>query len=178
MKITLFLKLAASIAVVLGVSPRCFPQTQNTEAANSAKQFVEDVYARYGAATDPPNLFEKNASQAFDPSLIALARADAEAAKPDVGVLDYDPICNCQDPDVTFPDFKITIRSANARHAIAITEFTIDNTPNKLVITLVRNNSSWRIFNIEDLTSPGPRTDLRTLFKNEIRELSLQKSSR
>jgi hypothetical protein len=167
-----------ALMVVLSISFRCFPQTPDEQSAASAKHFVESLYSRYGQAKDPPNLFEENANQAFDYSLIALARADAKATRPDVGVLDYDPICNCQDPDIKFPDLKIVITSANANRAEAIVKFTMDNTPNKLALTLIKGKDGWRIFNIEDLTGSGPHTDIRIMLKKEIRELSSKKNSR
>ncbi len=162
---------------VLSISLRCFTQDENAEDTDSARHFVENLYARYGRLADPPNLFERNATQAFTPSLIALAVADAKAAKPDVGVLDYDPVCNCQDPDIKFPDLKITIESASAKRAAVIVEFTIDNRLNELALTLAREKNDWRIFNIQDMSGSGPHSDLRAMLKKEIRQLSGKQSS-
>jgi hypothetical protein len=175
MKLSLYVTVAVLIAT-LSTSSCCFPQNVNAKDAGSAKHFVDNLYAQYGRSTDPPNLFEGTASQAFTPSLIKLARTDAKAAKPDVGVLDYDPVCNCQDPDVKFPDLKITIESANADRATAVVQFTTDNTPNKLVLTLARKENDWRIFNIKDVSGREPYTDLRTMLEKDIRELSSKQS--
>lgn len=171
------LRILAVIALVLSVMPCESQQAKDLRAAEGATRFVKSLYLRYGSSADPPNLFESNAPHAFDPSLIALARADAAAAKPDVGVLDYDPVCNCQDTDIRFPNLKVTIQTANAHRAIAIAEFSTDNTLNKIAFTLIRHGDSWRIFNIEDLSGSGSHTDLRTLLANEIQELSQKKSS-
>jgi hypothetical protein len=172
MKNALFIKLAVLAATLSLSFTMSFAQVHRANNAESAKQFVESLYAGYGSNSDPPNLFEKNAKDVFDPTLISLARADADAARPDVGALDYDPICNCQDPDGTFPNIKIVIRSAEAAHALVIVTFSGYDAPNKIALTLLKRRDQWRIFNIEDLSGPGPHTDLRTLLKNDIRNLT------
>jgi len=178
MKHNLLVKLAALIAV-LSFSSYCLSQTQSTQIIESAKQFVEHLYSLYGPSADPPNLFERNATQAFDPSLIALARADAKAAKPDVGVLDYDPVCNCQDTDVKFPNLKIMIRPIDASRTEASVSFTgYSNERNQILLTLVEEQGDWRIYNIEDLPGSSPHADLRSMLEKDIRELSREKSSR
>lgn len=177
MRICRLLVLAA-LAFPLSVVPCNCAHAKDASSAESAEQFVKSLYSRYGPSSDPPNLFESNAVQAFDPSLIALARKDAAAARPDVGVLDYDPVCNCQDTDIRFPGLKVIIQTANVHRAIAVAEFSTDNTQNKIAFTLTRHGNRWRIFNIEDLSGPGSPIDLRTLFRKDIRELSQKKSSR
>jgi hypothetical protein len=173
MKTSLPLKVAVLILALSGIPP-CFPQTHNARQRQTAKHFVESVYAGYGRAADPPNLFEENASQAFDPSLIALARADAVAAKPDVGVLDYDPVCNCQDTDDSFPDLNIFIEPIGLNCAKATVTFGgYNHQLNRISLTLVNKNGHWRIFNIQDMSSgSSSHNDLRTLLRKDIKELS------
>jgi hypothetical protein len=172
MKDTPSIKVAV-LALVLATSTRCFPQATRASDAGNAKEFVAGLYASYGRNSAPPNLFEGNAKDAFDPSLILLAKTDADAARPDVGVLDYDPVCNCQDPDVSFPNLEIKIKSVDKSRATAIITFSGDNhEPNKIDLTLRKEKGHWRIFNIEDLSGPGPHTDLRTMLKADIHKLS------
>lgn len=166
------LKVAVLTSLLSGAL--CFPQAANGKSAESAQRFIQGLYASYGPSSAPPNLFEKNASQAFDPSLVLLAKKDAAAVgQGSVGALDYDPVCNCQDTDVTFPDLKILIQSLDTSHATATVTFLgDDHEPNKIVLTLLRKKGQWRVFNIEDFTGPGPHADLRTMLKRDIRNLS------
>ena len=63
-------------AIVLSLH-LCSAQIALNEHANdvdSAKQFVQAIYARYGPNGDPPTLFEENSGTVFHSSLIALAR--------------------------------------------------------------------------------------------------------
>lgn len=67
--------------------------------AASAKAFVEKLYSHYpsnpnGKAFDPTG---KNASEVFDPGMIAAFREDARLANGEVGFVDADPLCQCQD---------------------------------------------------------------------------------
>jgi len=172
MRITLQLRLAV-LTLLLSATACCFPQAPRAKHEESAKHFVQSVYARYGPTGNPANLFDNNAGEAFHPSLIALARADAKAARPDVGVLDYDPVCNCQDPDIGFPNLEIKIKSVDKSRTTAIITFPGDkHEPNKIALTLLREKGYWRIFNIEDLSGPNPHTDLRTMLKADIQKLS------
>ena len=173
MRTSLCFKLAALIAV-LGISSRCFPQAESGDNAENARRFVASLYARYGPDTHPANLFEENANEAFDPSLIALVKADAAAVGPgNVGVLDYDPLCNCQQTDVDFPGLRITMQLVNASRATAVVTFNdVNQKPIKIALALTLGKTGWRIYNVEDFTGPGPHTDLRTLLTGEIQKKS------
>lgn len=179
MRTSLCFKLAALIAV-LGISSRCFPQAESGDNAESARRFVMSLYARYGPDGHPANLSEENAHEAFDPSLIALVKADAVAVgQGRVGVLDYDPLCNCQQTDVDFPGLRITTQLVNASRATAtVTFYDVNQHPIKIVLTLIRGENGWRIFNVEDFTGPGPHTDLRTLLSGEIQKYNDKQSAR
>src|SRR5690242_6844281 len=79
----------ASIANAVAAAP---------DAAN-ARAFVEEVYSHYptgpnGTAFDPTG---ENASAVFDPGLIAAFREDARLANGEVGYVEADPLCQCQD---------------------------------------------------------------------------------
>lgn len=169
----------AVLASALAALSCCFPQAQPTTQTKSAKHFVEGLYSRYGPTGNPANLLENNANEAFDHTLIALANADAKLAKPDIGVLDYDPVCNCQDTDATFPNLQIAIKPMDSRRASATVSFLgYQREQNKIVLTLLREKGLWRIFNIEDLSRPGHHTDLRSVLKADIQNLSSNKAAR
>jgi hypothetical protein len=166
---TSLLKVAVLAALLSGL-PCCFPETQNAEIAKTARDFVESLYARYGPNGNPVNLLAENAPEAFDPSLIALAKANAAAAGNGyVGVLDYDPLCNCQDTDVTFPNLRIIIRPVTTRRVAATVTFTEDNHErNTILLTLMRESGKWRIYDIEDFSGSSYHTNLRLLLKRDM----------
>ena len=67
--------------------------------AASARAFVEKLYSHYPSnpnrkAFDPTG---KNASQVFDPGMIAAFREDTKLANGEVGFVEADPLCQCQD---------------------------------------------------------------------------------
>lgn len=68
--------------------------------ADSAKTFVESLYRQYTNHGKGINLSGRRALNYFTASLSTLIDADGKAAGPDqVGVLDGNPICSCQDWD-------------------------------------------------------------------------------
>jgi len=67
--------------------------------AARARAFVEKLYSHYPSkpgrtSFDPTG---KNAGEVFDPGLIAAFREDARLANGEVGFVDADPLCQCQD---------------------------------------------------------------------------------
>jgi hypothetical protein len=62
--------------------------------AQSPKAWVEHVYAEYRDNDFSPF---KHADRYFSPHLLAAIREDERLAKGEVGYLDADPLCDCQD---------------------------------------------------------------------------------
>lgn len=76
--------------------------TLHAQTVDQARAFVRGLYAQYGhpKASDGPNVLGPGAAKIFSPQLLQLIRkSDRETPKGDVGVLDFDPVCSCQDPD-------------------------------------------------------------------------------
>lgn len=170
-----------AFAVLLTIQ-LCSAQTarkQNADTTDGATQFVQALYNRYGPKGDPPNLFEENAGAVFHTSLIALAVEDQKAVGPgSAGVIDYDPVCNCQDTDVKFEHLKVQIASAAQDSCRANVTFTDENgLPETIVLVLVRENEQWRIYDIENHGRRG-RPSLRAALEREIQRLSEQNKSR
>ena len=64
--------------------------------AQAPKAWLEHVYAGYRSESFNP--FD-HPDRYFSPRLAAAIAEDARLAKGEVGYLDGDPICQCQDPD-------------------------------------------------------------------------------
>jgi hypothetical protein len=151
--------------------------------ADSAKHFVDSLYRHYTNHGKGIDFNGPKALSYFSPSLNALMAADAKAVGPnEVGVLDGDPICSCQDWDGIY-DLKIDIRMLGNDQARAAVSFSLfapkagaDRDFRSLAMTLVRAGTAWRIDNITDKSDAKAPFDLRAELIKEIR--SLQKHTK
>ena len=150
--------------------------------AASAKAFLVDVYSHYdgggpGIAFDGPQ-----AGLYFHSSLLALERADVKATGPGYApAIDSDPICGCQDWDGIW-NLKIDVQLESPRRAIANVSFALFNPkdrpeeePGKLQLTLVKESSGWRIWDILDESDPKFTSSVRKLLERDL--ASLRRSS-
>jgi hypothetical protein len=145
--------------------------------ANSAKQFVESLYKLYAKDGKGVPFTGPQARRDYDSSLLALMRADEKAAAGDVGVLDGDPICGCQDWEGIF-DLHIDIQVQRPDRAIATVSFSLSEPKHRtaadlrhLTMTLVPENGQWRIWNIRDQSDPRNIFDVRDALNEEIQQL-------
>jgi len=144
--------------------------------AGSAKNFVESLYRHYTKNSKGIDLSGPRALNYFDASLNALMDADAKAVGPnEVGVLDGDPICSCQDWDGIW-DLKIAVQTVGSDRAKAAVSFALfapkagtDRDLRSVEMTLVRKGTSWRIDDILDKSDPKAPFDLRAELEKEIR---------
>src|SRR5262249_22379005 len=89
--------------------------------AASARAFVEKLYSHYpsnpkGSTFNPTS---KNAGEVFEPGMIAAFREDARLAKGEVGFVDADPLCQCQDDSgLKSKVVSVTMTSANGADAV------------------------------------------------------------
>jgi hypothetical protein len=167
------------IALAVLQAPRIFGQD-----GDSAKRFVESLYRPYADHGKGIDFSEAKGSRYFDAPLNALLEADAKAAGPDeVGVLDGDPICSCQDWDGVW-DLKIVVQMLNEERAKAAVTFALfapkagdRRDLRSLEMALVREAGVWRIDNIVDHSDPKAPFDLRAELEKELQTLK-QKTSR
>jgi hypothetical protein len=151
----------------------------HAQDASSAKQFVESVYKRYEKDGIGVPFGGPYAHRFYHSSLLALMRADEKAVGPgEVGVLDGDPICGCQDRDGIW-DRKIDLRLEAPDRAIADVAFALGPPTHRskddlrhLTITLAPENGQWRIWDIRDESDPKDIFDVRDALEDEIRQLA------
>jgi hypothetical protein len=130
--------------------------------AASARAFVEKLYSHYpsnpnGMEFDPTG---KNASEVFDPGMIAAFREDARLANGEVGFVDADPLCQCQDDSGLKPKVvSVTMTGPNAADAVISLQYPGEK-PLALTLHLVPVNGSWRIYDLSMGDVKSYRADL------------------
>lgn len=137
----------------------------HAQTAAQAESFVRTTYARYTNAQsiDDPQFLRKDAPSVFSPSLLRLIRADQRnAPKGDVGKLDFDPICSCQDYDgLALKQLNVHLTEPHT----AIASLTL-NYPQPADIpvhlALVWTSKGWRINDIHTKDTPSLRKLLET----------------
>jgi hypothetical protein len=162
------------------IVPACSAQAQD---AASAKTFLQSIYALYHKGGSGIDVTGPRAGLYLHSSLIALLRDDARAVGPgEVGVLDGDPLCGCQDWDGIFA-LKIDVHEPKAGKAEALVSFALfkDAKPQdvrSLLITLAVEKGAWRVWNVMDRSDAKAEFDLREALEKEIRGISKSKPRR
>jgi hypothetical protein len=162
--------LATCLLVVLSGPPL------SAQDAASAQNFLQSVYRNYSRGGPGVDVHSPKARKIFTTSLIALLHADEKTAGPgEVGVLDGDPICSCQDWSGIF-DLKIILRVLNAGSAKAAVSFALfpqqdgtDQDRRSLEVSLLSQGPEWRIDDILDKSDPKAPFDLREELKKQSR---------
>jgi uncharacterized protein DUF3828 len=128
----------------------------SSDAADAAA-FLEGLYAHYRTSQgDSFSMFDTNAREVFDPTVLALLAADRKATKDEPGALDGDWLCDCQD----FVSLRATIavRSATPHDASASAEVRDvgmpSEAPRHIEFQLVKTASGWRIHDIRTADQP------------------------
>jgi len=140
--------------------------------ADAAKAFLEGLYAHY--RTDKDNtfqMFDKDTKAVFDADTARLLADDTKALKGELGEIDGDWLCNCQ--DFTSLQATIAVQSATPTTAKATADYhdTGDPTrpPDHDSFDLVKTNGVWRI---HDITVRGEPLSLRATLQKEISDLA------
>lgn len=121
-------------------------------ATETPKAYMERVYASYRdkdfSPFDHPNLY-------FAPRLLGAIKEDARLAHGEVGYVDGDPICQCQDTDGLHAKVaKVTKQSTTRALAEVVLDFT-DSTARRVKFSLVRTNAGWRIADVSSSDEPS-----------------------
>ena len=120
--------------------------------AETPKAFVERVYASYRDRNFSP--FE-HADRYFAPKLKAAIDEDSRLAKGEVGYLDGDPICQCQDSDgLRSKIVRISLQGPNQAIAEVLLDYP-DATATHVRLTLVRTKAGWRIADVAASDQPS-----------------------
>ena len=153
------LKAALPVLALLAIGAAPAPDLAGAHA------FLARVYAHYPVpATDNAfTPFGKEERRIFDASLAGLIDEDERLAHGEVGALDGDPLCDCQD------DSGMTFAVGAARPdgaggaVIDVVRRSPDEKPaglEHIVVVLRRQNGAWRIHDIKTPDTPSLRAYL------------------
>jgi hypothetical protein len=119
----------------------------------TAKTFVTGLYAAY--AKEPgPDYIGKQAKQVWSPALLALMRREAASTpEGDVGALDGDPICNCQDYKITA--VTVSVKATDTTKARADVFFLNLGRRQLVSLDLVLVGDRWRVDDVHSQGTPS-----------------------
>lgn len=118
-----------------------------------AKAFVTGLYAAYGKEPGP-DYIGRQAKQVWSPAMLKLLQREAESTPEDeVGALDGDPICNCQDYDAISADVRVTGTGPTSARADV---FLFNLGRRQLVsLDLVLIGRRWRVDDVHSQSMPS-----------------------
>jgi hypothetical protein len=123
------------------------------QSLDSAKAFLAGLYAGYQHGGEPDSLGPR-AGKIFTPRLLTLIRLDEARAKGEVGILDGDPICDCQDPGGLKVQ-SLAVAAAGAGHARAKVAISLDGDVRRLTFDLEEHGQGWRIADVHSKDTPS-----------------------
>jgi Protein of unknown function (DUF3828) len=123
-----------------------------SQKPSSAESFLVGLYASYQSQNEP-DFLGKSADSLFTPGLLHLIRADQNQPQGNVGLLNYDPLCDCQDFD--FSNFRVIANPIQENNILAEINFSNFGTEVGLDITLKKDGSRWRIADIHTKSVPS-----------------------
>ena len=135
------------IALLLAAGPAA------AQDLGQAKAFVAGLYAAYAKAPGP-DYVGRQAGEVFSPTLLDLMRREAAHTPPgDVGALDGDPICNCQDFEITA--VQVTVKPAGKDKAQADVAFLNFGGKQSVKLDLVFVGGRWRVDDVHADGTPS-----------------------
>lgn len=125
----------------------------STDDITSARAFLTHLYAGYHPDAGLDAILPDE--QIYAPALLAAMQANSEAYSGEVGYLDGDPLCDCQDVTQDLRNLDVAIESlgdGRLRATLALEDL---QHPLDLRLTLQRHGTSWRVADVATLTDPS-----------------------
>jgi hypothetical protein len=128
------------------------------EPAETPRAFLERLYAGYRSEDYSPLARPR---RIFAPPLVAAIEEDSRLSRDEVGYMDADPFCQCQDPAGLQPRIG-PVRRPTPGSAAADVVLTFSGSDRReLAIRLVRTRSGWRVADIATADEPSLLESLR-----------------
>jgi hypothetical protein len=133
---------------VLGSALAASPAT----SAGTPKAFMERLYASYRSANFSPFTHPE---RIFAPRLLSAINEDSKLAHGEVGYLDGDPICQCQDTSGMHPVVTGVAQSAPDKATVGVSIGWKNDKPTNAKFSLVRTRGGWRIADVSSSDEPS-----------------------
>ena len=118
-----------------------------------AQSFVTGLYSAYQRQPGPDYL-GKQIGEVFAPDLMVLIRREAASVpKGEVGALDGDPICDCQDWQIS--KVEVTVSAPKPGAAAAEVRFQNAGEPRQVRLDLVAVQRRWRVADVHTPDTPS-----------------------
>ena len=127
-------------------------------AGETPRAFLERTYASYANSNFSP--LEKP-GRIFAPQLRAAILEDERLAHGEVGFLDGDPLCDCQDTGGMRSKIVSVARTAAGASALISIHFDGTNDTREIRLKLVETREGWRIADVGTKSEPSLLKDLR-----------------
>jgi len=147
--------LAPLLALAAAAAPR---------PAESPRAFVERLYAGYARDSYSPLAHPE---RVFAAPLVAAIAEDRRLSRDEVGFMDADPLCDCQDAAGLHAAVAVTLRgpaTATARVALRFGDGPASTRPENrraLILRLVRTARGWRVADVASADEPSLLRDLQ-----------------
>ena len=139
--------ITCSLALV--AAPLC-AQAQGLDGARAFTLRLYDTYRK-----GEPDYRGRDAASAFAPPLLDLIRRDqATTPSGDVGILDGDPICDCQDAQ-GLKLTRLAIDAAGPGQARAKVTLRFPGETRSMGLDLVREGGRWRVADVHTRDTPS-----------------------
>jgi hypothetical protein len=125
-----------------------------------ARAFVAWLYSHYPTAEHRPAFepFGPDMARVFHPSLIALIKQDQRLTNGEVGALDSDPLCDCQDDGgLTFKVASVRSAGRARASAVVVRAYPGDKEIEDITLDLVQTQGQWRVYDVHSLDTPSVR---------------------
>jgi len=117
-----------------------------------ARAWLEGVYAEYRKTDFNP--FDRP-GRYFAPRLVAAMAEDARLAHGEVGYVDGDPICQCQDPAGMHPSIVRVTQQGKDKAIVQVSIGWDNDKPRPTRFSLVRMRDGWRIADVSSADEPS-----------------------
>jgi len=124
----------------------------SAQTAAEARGFVTGLYEAY--AHGEPDYLGRQARAVFTPRLLGLIRRDARNAHGEVGALDGDPICDCQDASGLKPTW-VGVDHIGPGHASVRVDLHFPDGHEVITLDLLSVAGRWRVDDIHSPSTPS-----------------------
>jgi len=126
--------------------------TAAAQPRESPRAFMERLYANYHDTAFSPFVHPRNI---FAPRLLRAINEDSRLAHGEVGYLDGDPVCQCQDSSGMRPSITRVMQQGMDRAKVNVTIRWEHDKPRLAEFRLVDTRRGWRIADVGSADEPS-----------------------